>query len=176
MNSRSDCENLKKHKMLEYIQSISTGANIYFAWQQEMLGLPDAISYAKSYVGDEPFALLLGDNVMTTHDRVPLTQKLIDTYEEYEASTVALWEVDPVARSRYGVFEGEDLGSSVHRAHQLIEKPSLGVTESNLIMPGRYIFTSEIFDAIEKTPVATNGEVQLPDVLSRMMSQGHEIY
>ena len=161
---------LKKHnlKMLDKIRSISNMANIHFIWQKEMNGLGDAILHAKYHVGNEPFAILLGDTLVQGEGG-PITKQLIDVYSEHKGSVVALEQVKPELVSRYGIINGTAVSDNVFKANDWIEKPSIKEAPSNLAIASRYIFTPEIFDYLEKTTPGKNNEIQLTDAMREMV-------
>ena len=161
---------LKKQnlKMLDKIRSISNMANIHFIWQKEMNGLGDAILHAKYHVGNEPFVILLGDTLVKSKDG-PITKQLIDVYNKNKGSVIALEEVKPELVSRYGIVDGEKISENVVKANNWIEKPSIEEAPSNLAVAGRYLFTPEIFDYLEKTLPGKNNEIQLTDAMSEMV-------
>ena len=164
----------KKLKDLEYIRNITRIANIHFVWQKEMNGLGDAIRYAKYHVGHEPFAVLLGDTVIDGKGK-PITRQLMDVFERYRSSVVALEEVELSNVSRYGVIEGTVLEKNVLLASNFIEKPSPEETPSRLAIASRYIFTPEIFEFLEETTPGINNEIQLTDAM-RAMVKKHAMY
>jgi len=161
---------LKKQnlKMLDKIRSISNMANIHFVWQKEMNGLGDAILHAKHHVGNEPFAILLGDTLVQGEGG-PITKQLIDVYNKQGGSVVAMEQVKPEMVSRYGILDGTPLSDNVYKANDWIEKPSMEEAPSNLAIASRYIFTPEIFDYLEKTPPGKNDEIQLTDAMREMV-------
>jgi len=161
---------LKKHnlKMLDKIRSISNMANIHFIWQKEMNGLGDAILHARYHVGNEPFAILLGDTLVQGEGG-PITKQLIDVYNQYGGSVVALEQVKPELVSRYGIINGTAISDNVFKANDWIEKPSIKEAPSNLAIASRYIFTPEIFDYLEKTTPGKNNEIQLTDAMREMV-------
>jgi UTP--glucose-1-phosphate uridylyltransferase len=163
-----------KKKELEEIRNITRIANIHFVWQKEMNGLGDAISYAKFHVGNEPFAVLLGDTVIDGKGK-PITRQLMDVYERYNSSVVALEEVELSNVSRYGVIDGSPLEKNVLLANDFIEKPSVEETPSKLAIASRYIFTPEIFKYLENTKPGVNNEIQLTDAM-RAMVKNHAMY
>ena len=167
---------LEKHKLkeLEEIRKITSIANIHFVWQKEMNGLGDAIRYAKSHVGREPFAVLLGDTVIDGKGK-PITRQLMDIFEKYKSSVVALEEVDISNVGRYGVIDGSPLEENVLIANDFIEKPSPEEAPSNLAIASRYIFTAEIFDFLATTTPGVNNEIQLTDAM-RAMVKKHAMY
>lgn len=161
---------LKKHnlQMLDKIRSISNMANIHFIWQKEMNGLGDAILHARYHVGNEPFAILLGDTLVQGEGG-PITKQLIDVYNQHGGSVVALEEVKPERVSRYGIIDGKAVSDNVYRANDWIEKPAIEEAPSNLAIASRYIFTPEIFDYLEKTSPGKNNEIQLTDAMREMV-------
>lgn len=163
-----------KKKELEDIRKITKIANIHFVWQKEMTGLGDAIRYAKYHVGNEPFAVLLGDTVIDGKGK-PITRQLMDVFGRYNSSVVALEEVDISNVSRYGVIDGSPLEKNVLIANDFIEKPSMKETPSTLAIASRYIFTPEIFKYLENTEPGVNNEIQLTDAM-RAMVKKHAMY
>lgn len=161
---------LKKHnlEMLHKIRSISNMANIHFIWQKEMNGLGDAILHAKYHVGNEPFAILLGDTLVQGEGG-PITKQLMDVYEKHKGSVVALEQVKPELVSRYGIIDGSLVSDNIYKAKDWIEKPSLENAPSNLAIASRYIFTPEIFDFLEQTMAGKNDEIQLTDAMREMV-------
>lgn len=168
-----ELEQKGKQDELEKIKRISSLANIYFVWQKELNGLGDAIMYARDHVGNEPFAVLLGDTLLSSSQ--PVTRQLIDVYNSRKGTTVVLEEVEMSKVHRYGVIDGEDEGEGVFRINNLVEKPAVKDAPSNLAIAGRYIFTPEIFSFLEKTPTGKNNEIQLTDAM-QMMVQEHDMY
>lgn len=160
----------KQFDLLEQVKKISNLANIHFIWQKEMNGLGDAIRYARDHVGNEPFAVLLGDTLITGEGD-PITKQLIDVYERYKSSVVALEEVPMDSVHRYGVIKGKKLEKNVLIAEDFIEKPSAEEAPSNLAIASRYIFTPEIFDYLDKTKPGKNNEIQLTDAMREMVKK-----
>ena len=158
----------QNYEMLEKIRGISKMANIHFVWQKEMNGLGDAVRYAKNHVNNEPFAVLLGDTLVQS-DSEPVTRQLMNVFDRYRASVVALEEVKPELVHRYGVIDGHKLEGNVYVASDWIEKPSAEEAPSNLAVASRYIFTPDIFDYLEQTPPGMNNEIQLTDAMRKMV-------
>ena len=163
---------LKKQdlKTLDKIRSISNLANIHFVWQKEMNGLGDAILHARHHVNNEPFAILLGDTLVKSEDG-PVTKQLIDVYEKYKSSVIALEEVQPERVNRYGIIKGKPISDNVFKASDWIEKPSIEEAPSNLAIASRYIFTPDIFNFLEKTTPGKNNEIQLTDAMRQMVKE-----
>ncbi|SHE97430.1 UDP-glucose pyrophosphorylase [Mariniphaga anaerophila] len=160
----------KQLGLLEQIKKISNLANIHFIWQKEMNGLGDAISYARYHVGREPFAVLLGDTLISGKG-APITKQLIDVYDRYKSSVVALEEVPPENVHRYGVIQGKKLENNVLIAEDFIEKPAKEEAPSNLAIASRYVFTPEIFDYLDETKPGKNNEIQLTDAMREMVKK-----
>ena len=164
----------KKMKELEKIRNITRIANIHFVWQKEMNGLGDAINYARYHVGKEPFAVLLGDTVIDGKGK-PITRQLMDIYEKYKSSVVALEEVEEAKVSRYGIIDGNPTEKNVYRANDFVEKPDPEKAPSRLAIASRYIFTPEIFQYLEGTQRGVNNEIQLTDAMRAMVKE-HAMY
>ncbi len=172
-----ELEEKGKTKLLKQITRISNLANIHFVWQKELRGLGDAVSYGRSFCGGEPFALLLGDTLLGTPDGAQsVTRQLIDVFETYHASAVALERVPEEKVERYGIVGGDEIdGSGVYKLNQLVEKPSVADAPSNLAMAGRYVFSADIFELLAKTQPGKNDEIQLTDAMATMLNGG-EMY
>ncbi len=155
-----------KKKELEAMRRISSMANIHFVWQKELLGLGDAVRHARDHVGAEPFAVLLGDTIIES-DR-PVTLQLMEAYDRCGEPVVALEEVERSKVSRYGVIKGEQVEDGHYRISDFIEKPSVKEAPSNLAIAGRYVFTADLFDYLDRTPPGKNGEIQLTDAMRLM--------
>ena len=155
-----------KEDFLKEIEYISDLAYIHFIRQKKQKGLGDAIYCAKKHVGDNPFVVMLGDTI--TKDTVPCTKQLIDIYERYGKSVIALEEVPDEKVERYGIIGGEEIEDSIYKIDKLVEKPPLSVAPSNLAIMGRYVLTPDIFDHIENVEPGYGGEIQLTDALSKL--------
>ncbi|MBQ2961657.1 UTP--glucose-1-phosphate uridylyltransferase GalU [Methanobrevibacter sp.] len=155
-----------KEEFLKEIEYISDLADIHFIRQKKQKGLGDAIYCAKKHVGNDPFVVMLGDTI--TKDEVPCTKQLIDIYEKYGKSVIALEEVPDEKVERYGIIGGEEIEPNIYKIDKLIEKPPLRVAPSNLAIMGRYVLTPDIFDCIEDVEPGYGGEIQLTDALSKL--------
>ena len=155
-----------KEDFLKEIEYISDLADIHFIRQKKQKGLGDAIYCAKKHVGDDPFVVMLGDTI--TKDSVPCTKQLIDIYEKYGKSVIALEEVPDEKVERYGIIGGEEIEPNIYQIDKLVEKPPLRVAPSNLAIMGRYVLTPDIFDCIENVEPGYGGEIQLTDALSKL--------
>ncbi|HBA25930.1 MAG TPA: UTP--glucose-1-phosphate uridylyltransferase [Nitrospinae bacterium] len=147
------------NKMLEEVQRISNLVDFWYIRQKEPLGLGHAILRTKDLIGNEPFAVLLGDDII--HSDVPTIKQLMNIYEKYNASVIAVEKVDKKDISGYGVIEPKKLDERVYQIMDMVEKPSPQDAPSDLAIIGRYILTPEIFTALEKTVPDKSGEIQL---------------
>lgn len=150
-------------KELEAMRRISSIAEIHFVWQKELNGLGDAVRCARHHVGNEPFAVLLGDTLMESS--TPVTKQLMKVFDRYQEPVVALEEVERSKVSRYGVIAGQEILDGVYLVTDFIEKPSVEEAPSNLAIASRYILTPDIFGYIDQTGRGRNNEIQLTDAL-----------
>lgn len=155
--------NPEKSRILEEIIAISKLANIYYVRQKETKGLGHAINCARDFVGDEPFAVLYGDDVIIGED--PACGQLIRAYEEYGKGVVGVKEVSPEAIAKYSSLKVEPLRDNYFRCTDMIEKPKKGQELSLYSILGRCVLTPEIFDILDKTPPGAGGEIQLTDAM-----------
>jgi UTP--glucose-1-phosphate uridylyltransferase len=149
------------------IRHIENMANIHFIRQKELNGLGDAIYHARFHCGNEPFAVLLGDTIIDSV--IPVTQQLIDSYEQYHQTIIAVETVPWEKVSRYGIAGGTNISNKEMQLTDLIEKPDRDQAPSNLAIAGRYILTPEIFKAIEQTKRGKGNEIQLTDALRLLL-------
>lgn len=154
------------YTQLKHIESM---ANIHYIRQKELNGLGDAIYHARFHCEHEPFAVLLGDTIIDAV--IPVTQQLIDSYEQYGQTVVAVETVPWDRVSRYGIVGGEQLSDKVLKLTEMIEKPDRKQAPSNLAFAGRYILTPAIFRALEKTPRGKGNEIQLTDAMRIMLKE-----
>lgn len=155
--------------MYNEILRISDMANIHFVRQKELNGLGGAIYYARLHTADEPFAVLLGDTLIDSV--IPVTQQLIDIYEQYRQTIIGV-EIVPMKKVfRYGIIGGKTISDNIWDVEELIEKPSVKKSPSNLAIAGRYILTPEIFKAIDQTQKDKNNEIQLTDALRILLKR-----
>ena len=162
-----------KTKLLEEVQRISSLVNFSYVRQKEPLGLGHAILCAKHLVGDEPFAVLLGDDIIDS--KVPALAQMIKIYKKYGTSILGIEEVPKDKTQHYGVIRPERIEDGVFRVLDLIEKPKPKEAPSNLAIIGRYILEPEIFDVLENTVPGKLGELQLTDGLKNLLSS-QQIY
>lgn len=156
---------------LEQLRTLQSLARIHFVWQPKMGGLGDAVRYAQTFVGDEPFALLLGDTVVTTASDRPVTRQLADVVEARGGSCVALQEVSEDKVSRYGIMGGDAVEANVIRATKFVEKPKPEDAPSRLAVSARYVLSPKIFEVLERTPPGKGGELQLTDAMAALMNE-----
>ena len=138
---------------------------IHFIRQKSPRGLGDAVLCAKAFIGDEPFAVLLGDDIVYNPEK-PCLQQLMDCYEQHPGIILGAQFVPNEKVSSYGIVSGEPLADNLYRVHGLVEKPSVDKAPSNLAVLGRYILTPDIFDILENTKPGVGNEVQLTDALA----------
>jgi len=162
-----------KFEALRMVQGISSLVDIHYIRQKEPRGLGDAILRAEKHIGDEPFAVLLGDDII--RNDTPCTKQLIDLYLERQRSVIAVEAVPREKISSYGIIRGTQVGPSLYRVDDIIEKPRAEEAPSNIGAIGRYVFTPEIFECLEHTPPGVGGEVQLTDGI-RALLQFQEVY
>lgn len=159
-----------KKEMLKMVEDISNMADIYYIRQKEPKGLGHAISCAKTFVGDEPFAILLGDDVVY-NDEKPCLKQLIDCYNEYNTSVLGVQTVPEDKVNKYGIVDGILIEDRVCKVKGLVEKPSVEEAPSNVAILGRYIVTPKIFEILERTKPGKGGEIQLTDALLDLISE-----
>ena len=165
-----------KTAMAESVKAIGEIARVVSIRQKEALGLGHAILCAKSFVGDEPFAVLLGDDVVYNDER-PCIGQLIDVYNEYGKSVLGVQTVAPENTHKYGIIAGDNIGDRTYAVSDMVEKPKQGEAPSNVAVLGRYVITPEIFAHIEKTAPGAGGEIQLTDALKTLAKeQGMHAY
>ena len=151
------------------LRHIEDMANIHFIRQKELNGLGDAIYHARFHCGNEAFAVLLGDTII--HSIIPVTQQLIDAYDQYHQCVIAVEQVPRDKVSRYGIVGGTSLNDRILQLSELVEKPDRDHAPSNLAIAGRYILTPQIFPAIECTERGKSNEIQLTDALRLLLKQ-----
>ncbi len=172
-----ELENMLKQKnkmaMLEVVENISKLANIYYVRQKEPSGLGHAIYMAKSFIGSEPFAVLLGDDIVLSEK--PCIGQMMEKYDELGNSIIGLQQVAREAVSSYGVIGGNRVSDSLYKINEMVEKPAPENAPSDLAIMGRYIINPEIFECIERTQPGKNNEVQLTDALTILL-ENQDIY
>lgn len=166
-----ELEEKNKLAELEIVRRVSNLANIHFIRQKEMRGLGDAISLARHHIGNEPFAVLLGDTLLRSGNDTPVTKQLLDVYDRYHETVVALEEVPMERVSRYGVINGTPVTDEVMLIRDLVEKPKPEEAPSNLVIASRYILTPEVFSHLDNVKPGKNGEIQITDALRAQAAQ-----
>lgn len=156
-------EKSQKQEILNSVKNINRGANIYFIHQQEMKGLGHAISCAESFVGNEPFAVLSGDDVIMGER--PVCRQLIDAFEEYGLSVVGAQEMPKEEIGKYGSLKVRSIKANIFMCTDMVEKPTPDKVLSLYSILGRYILTPEIFEILKNTPPGVGGEIQLTDAM-----------
>ncbi|MGG7211022.1 UTP--glucose-1-phosphate uridylyltransferase GalU [Clostridium baratii] len=157
-----------KDKMLEMVHDISNMVNIHYIRQKEPKGLGHAIHCAKVFVGDEPFAILLGDDVVYNEEK-PCLKQLIDCYDEYKTSILGVQTVPEENVSKYGIVDGIKIEDRVCKVRGLVEKPKKEEAPTNVAILGRYIVTPRIFEILENTAPGKGNEIQLTDALLELI-------
>ena len=163
-----ELEKSGKEEMLKMVREISDMVNIHFIRQKEPRGLGHAILCAKTFVGNEPFEVLLGDDVVY-NDNKPCLKQLIDCYEEYKTSVLGVQTVEPQDVNKYGIVGGLHIEDRVYKVKNLIEKPAVEEAPSNVAILGRYIITPKIFEILENTKPDKGNEIQLTDALLELI-------
>ena len=153
-----------KKEQLELIKELSQMVDIHYIRQKEPKGLPDAILRAEKHVGDEPFAVLLGDDIIKGHP--PCIKQLIDIFGKYNSSVLAAQKVPLVEINKYGSIRGTMVEDRVYLVEDIVEKPKPEEAPSNVASVGRYVFTPEIFECVKATSVGLNNELQIADSIS----------
>ena len=162
-------EQTGKDEYLKMVRDISNMANIYFVRQKEPKGLGHAINCAKAFVGNEPFAVMLGDDIVDSE--VPCLKQLMDCYSEYETSILGVQQVPATEVSKYGIVNGTEIEDNVYKLKDVVEKPKVSEAPSNVAILGRYIITPRIFDILDNTKPGKGGEIQLTDALKTLMEE-----
>ncbi len=162
-------------ELLNKIKGISNLANIYYVRQNHPLGLGHAILKAKPFIGNDPFVIALGDDIVY-NDGKTATAQLIDTYKKYQSSVLGVQEVPTEDVSKYGIVTiGETLDKKTVQVEDFVEKPSVEEAPSNLACLGRYLLSSEIFKHLEETEAGKGGEIQLTDAILKMLRAGKKV-
>ena len=152
---------------LKMVQDISNLATIYYVRQKEPKGLGDAIYCARHFIGDEDFAILLGDDIIDSQE--PCLKQLINTYKKYNASIIGVQNVPDEDVSKYGIIDSIEVDDNTSKIKALVEKPSKDNSPSNKAILGRYIVSPKIFNILEKQELGINGELQLTDALNELL-------
>ncbi|HDF0403253.1 TPA: UTP--glucose-1-phosphate uridylyltransferase GalU [Staphylococcus aureus] len=162
-----------KSELLEKVQYSTELANIFYVRQKEQKGLGHAISSARQFIGNEPFAILLGDDIVESE--VPAVKQLIDVYEETGHSVIGVQEVPEADTHRYGIIDPLTKNGRQYEVKKFVEKPAQGTAPSNLAIMGRYVLTPEIFDYLKTQKEGAGNEIQLTDAIERM-NNDNQVY
>ncbi|HBC4765779.1 TPA: UTP--glucose-1-phosphate uridylyltransferase GalU [Staphylococcus aureus] len=162
-----------KSELLEKVQYSTELANIFYVRQKEQKGLGHAISSARQFIGNEPFAVLLGDDIVESE--VPAVKQLIDVYEETGHSVIGVQEVPEADTHRYGIIDPLTKNGRQYEVKKFVEKPAQGTAPSNLAIMGRYVLTPEIFDYLKTQTEGAGNEIQLTDAIERM-NNDNQVY
>lgn len=162
-----------KSELLEKVQYSTELANIFYVRQKEQKGLGHAISSARQFIGNEPFAVLLGDDIVESE--VPAVKQLIDVYEETGHSVIGVQEVPEADTHRYGIIDPLTKNGRQYEVKKFVEKPAQGTAPSNLAIMGRYVLTPEIFDYLKTQKEGAGNEIQLTDAIERM-NNDNQVY
>jgi UTP--glucose-1-phosphate uridylyltransferase len=163
-----------KTEFLEMVHSISEICRISYTRQKQALGLGHAIYQAKDFSENEPFAVLLADDVVDAEK--PALKQMIEVFEKYNAPVIATMQVEGEAISRFGVIDAEEVAPNVFKIKDMVEKPKFADAPSDLAIIGRYILTPDVFDAIERTEKGAGGEIQITDAMRLMLKEGKPFY
>ena len=164
-----ELEKSGKDELLELVRDISDMVDIHYIRQKEPRGLGHAIHCAKTFVGNEPFAVLLGDDVV--YSDKPCLKQLMECYDEYKTSILGVQTVPEEDVSKYGIVDGIHIENRVYKIKDLIEKPKREEAPTNVAILGRYIITPQIFEILENTAPGKGNEIQLTDALKTLISQ-----
>lgn len=158
----------KKHnkELLEIARSVSQIANIYYIRQKEPKGLGHAVLTAKTFIGDEPFAVLLGDDIIDA--KKPALLQMMEMYDQYQSSILGVQTVAHTEVNKYGIVDGEQIADRMYTVKDMVEKPQIDKAPSNVAVLGRYIITPAIFSYLEKQEIGAGGEIQLTDALNKL--------
>jgi UTP--glucose-1-phosphate uridylyltransferase len=169
-----ELEKSGKDELLELAQEVSEIANIHYIRQKEPKGLGHAILMAKNFIGNEPFAVLLGDDIVVS--KKPCLQQLIEIYSEYKTSVLGVQNVPNEDVHKYGIISCKHIEERVYKVNDMVEKPSVSEAPSNIAILGRYIITPRIFHYLESQGAGAGGEIQLTDSLKRLAEEEFERY
>jgi len=168
-----ELSNKGNYKLLKQMQDISNLVDIHYIRQKEARGLGHAIYCARTFVGKEPFAVMLGDDIVDS--AVPCLKQLLDVFETHSRTVLGVQEVSPHDVNKYGIVDYDGISDRLYKVKNLIEKPACKKAPSNVAILGRYIITPEIFDILENTEPGSGGEIQLTDAL-KVLGRAQDIY
>jgi len=163
-----ELEKKANEELLKVVRDITDLVDIHYIRQKEAKGLGHAIYCAKTFVGNEPFAVMLGDDVVYTED-TPCLKQMIDVYDEYQTSVLGVQTVKDEDVCKYGIVDGKRVSDRVYTVKGLVEKPAVNEAPSNVAILGRYIINPGIFDILAETKPGKGGEIQLTDALKELV-------
>ncbi len=169
-----ELEKPNKEDLLKLVKDISSLANIHYIRQKEARGLGHAVYCAKSFAGGEPFAVILGDDIVYS-EKKPCLKQLIDVFDEYGSTVLGVQTVPHDQVYKYGIVKGEKKSDRLYKVFDLVEKPKVEDAPTDVAVLGRYIITPEIFECIENTAPGAGGEIQLTDAL-KLLAKKQDIY
>lgn len=158
-----------KEELLAIAKDTSEIANIHYIRQKEPKGLGHAILTAKNFIGQEPFAVLLGDDIIVSKE--PCLKQMIDIYNKYKTSIIGVQQVPSNEVGRYGIIDGKYIEDKIIKINNLVEKPPMNNAPSNIAILGRYIISPRIFDFLQDQECGANGEIQLTDSLQKLAKE-----
>ncbi|MEK5104454.1 UTP--glucose-1-phosphate uridylyltransferase GalU [Cytobacillus sp. FSL M8-0252] len=162
-----------KIEILEKVRHSSNLANIHYIRQKEPMGLGHAVWCARNFIGEEPFAVLLGDDIVQSD--IPCVQQLINQYEETQSSIIGVQQVPESETHRYGIIDPKQKNGRLYNVNKFVEKPTQGTAPSNLAIMGRYVLTSDIFDILDNIGTGAGGEIQLTDAI-QTLSESQNVF
>ncbi len=169
-----ELEKGNKMDYLEMVKDIASIANVYYVRQKQPRGLGHAVLTAKSFIGDEPFAVLLGDDVVCA--QTPCLKQLIDVYDKTGASVLGVQTVAHEKVCKYGIIDGEMETDRLYKVKDMVEKPPVDKAPTDVAILGRYVINPEVFGYLETQETGAGGEIQLTDALRRMTLDGKPMY
>ena len=166
-----ELERKGKHELLKIVRDITDMVTIHFIRQKEPKGLGHAIYCAKSYVGNEPFAVMLGDDIVENDGGKPCLKQMIEMYDQYKTTILGVQEIPKENTNKYGIVDGSYIEDRIYKVKDLVEKPDVDKAPSNIAILGRYVINPEIFEILENTKPGKGGEIQLTDALKELVSR-----
>jgi UTP--glucose-1-phosphate uridylyltransferase len=163
-----------KDAMFQLVRDVSELCRISYTRQKQALGLGHAIYQAKDFAENEPFAVLLADDIVDSE--TPALRQMIEVFDKYQSPVIATMQVSGEAISRFGVIDAEEIEPNVFKINDMIEKPKFADAPSDLAIIGRYILTPDVFDAIDRTDKGSGGEIQITDAMRLMIKEGKPFY
>ena len=166
-----ELEKKGKYDLLKIVRDITDMVTIHFIRQKEPKGLGHAIYCAKSFVGNEPFAVMLGDDIVENGAGKPCLKQMIEMYDQYKTTILGVQEIPKENTNKYGIVDGNYIEDRIYKVKDLVEKPEVEKAPSNIAILGRYVISPEIFEILETTKPGKGGEIQLTDALKELASK-----